>query len=296
MKISIIIPYSRRGKQLALCLEGIRKQKMSFEDYEVIVVGETFKYEWNQGEMLIRHIPFDVSSYQRFPAALMRNVGAKQAKGHVLVFLDCDIILSSEFLLNTWVLHKEKKILSFALRKKLPKGIEIHSIAEVKKHRCEKDEREEVCSFFGGDYQKLHSIWLFAYSHTLCINREQFFTVGMFCEEFTDWGLEDSEFAYRVMKSGIPIICDSKSQCYHIWHLESFDKDRANGYKINLSIFRSKYDDPILDGLELCVNCLEPKIILRLFSCGISPQALSLFLYESYVRGYQKNFWGRMES
>ena len=292
MKISIIIQYSQRGSQIKLCLEGLQKQKMPFGDFEVIIVGEANDTLLNQGEMRIKYIPFDVSSYERFPFAMMRNEGAEKAEGSVLVFLDCDIIVSSDFLLNTWLEHREEKKLSFALRKKLQEDSCINSITEVRRYRCDRDEREEVCSFFGGDYEKIKTLWLWVYSHTMCINKEQFFESGRFCENLTGWGLEDSEFAYRTMKKGVPIVCDTKSRCYHVWHPENFDKSRAEGYKKNLDIIRSIYKDPVLDGLDLCAGCLEPKSMLKLVSYGMSPQALSLFLYESYVRGYQHNIAG----
>ena len=71
-KVSIIIPSFQRPESLEECLISIRSQ--TFTDYEILVRGE-------EG-----------------PLAKIRNSGAREAKGDILIFIDDDVICSPGWL------------------------------------------------------------------------------------------------------------------------------------------------------------------------------------------------------
>jgi glycosyltransferase involved in cell wall biosynthesis len=288
MKISVIIPHYKREEQLALCLKALEKQIFPDNDYEVIIAGNV-NQELIEGIALnIRCVVIDVESFERFPFAMLRNLGAQMADGELLMFLDCDIILSPDCLSNTYNMHKGGNILSFNLRRKLDKSNTIKTIDDVKRAKYSVDEREEACALFGVNYDDVQSLWLWVYSHTMCVKKTSFIELGGFWEELTGWGLEDSELAYRFMKNAIPIKCDNKSVCYHIWHEEKFDSKRKKQYDKNLMLFLEKYKDDELKGLKLCANWLDYKNVIKLNMDIKSGQRLSLILYEAYVKG-QRN-------
>lgn len=289
MKISVVIPHENREKQLSFCLAALDKQTMCCQDYEIIISGKIEQSVLENRKYKILFAEHNRIENTGFNASLLRNTGAKLAQGKVLVFLDCDMIMAPDFLSQVWKLHKDKELLSFCTRRKLGKEIEIRRVEDVKHEKYQRDERENVLAFFDGKSENIKSLWMWAFSHTLCIDRGSFEKYGGFREDFLGWGLEDTEFSYRYYKVGIPVVYNKKGVGYHLWHEENFDEERRSGYEKNLHIFQKNYSEAEIQGLNLCEKCLEPKIVCKLTVRGIPCKELSLFLYEAYIRGCQES-------
>ena len=91
--ISIIIPTLNEEKYLPLLFESIKNQK--FKDYEIIVADANSKDKTakiardNNCRVVLGGLP-----------AKARNEGSKVANGNLLLFLDADIVLNKDFLVN----------------------------------------------------------------------------------------------------------------------------------------------------------------------------------------------------
>lgn len=288
MKISVVIPHENREQQLSLCLDALEKQKMSSQDYEIIISGKADQNILENRTCQILYVEYDQKESASFNVSLLRNRGAKMAHGKVLVFLDCDMLMAPDFLVQVWNLHKEKEVLSFCTRRKLEKNTDIRKAEDVKFAKYQRDARENILLFFDGKSENVKSLWLWAFGHTLCVDRKSFEENGGFREDFYGWGLEDTEFAYRYYKAGIPVIYNKSGLGYHLWHEEKFDEERRKGYEKNLRLFQKAYPEPEIKGLDLCMKCLDPKIAFKLAVHGISCENLSLFLYEAYIRGCEE--------
>lgn len=94
MKLSIIIPTLNEEKNLPNLLNSIKKQ--SFKDYEIIVADNKSK---DKTKSIAKKFGCKIVDGGLPPKA--RNNGAKKAKGGYLLFLDADVILENNFLLNT---------------------------------------------------------------------------------------------------------------------------------------------------------------------------------------------------
>lgn len=287
MKISVIIPHINREEVLTFCLEALKMQTFPKEDYEVVIAGSMQETEEDSFGFHLKYVPYNLEAGEKFPASKLRNLGAEKAEGDILIFLDCDIVIPPDFLAKTWeTLGKERKLI-FTLRKRIPENAEVKQLKDLKRIKCEKDEREQVCSLFESDYSQIKSIWLWVYSHTMCMWRDDFKKSGGFSEKFSGWGLEDTEFSYRIYKMGIPIVCDSKSKCYHLWHPDIYDGNRYKGYKANLEQFHSMHSESVLNGLDICAECFSPSRILKLVKLNIPPAVYLLSMFECFVRGYE---------
>lgn len=87
MKLSIIIPVYNEEKVIASCLESLKKQ--TEQDFEVIVVDD--------GSTDSSRNFATISQNHKGPGAA-RNLGAKEAKGKILVFVDSDMEFDPNFL------------------------------------------------------------------------------------------------------------------------------------------------------------------------------------------------------
>lgn len=98
MKFSIIIPTYNRAKRIKNCLDSILFQ--SYKDFEIIIVDDSSKDNTEQilqsyTDTRIKYIKlFENSGGPNKP----RNIGAKNAQGEWLVFLDSDDYLESNAL------------------------------------------------------------------------------------------------------------------------------------------------------------------------------------------------------
>lgn len=100
MKLSIIIPTYNEEKVLSDCIESLGFQTMT--DFEIIIVddGSTDK-TLEMLENLKKTLPnFKFLKQNHKGAGAARNLGAKKARGEILVFVDADMTFDEKFLQN----------------------------------------------------------------------------------------------------------------------------------------------------------------------------------------------------
>lgn len=99
IKVSFIIPSYNSLSTLPRTLDSILRQTVPAEDFEIIVVDSS------DDEMAKKHLQVAASEQIRVISlekktmpAEGRNIGAKQAQGELLCFIDSDVILSPDWL------------------------------------------------------------------------------------------------------------------------------------------------------------------------------------------------------
>lgn len=100
MQVSVIIPVFNEEKNIGECLTSLFKQ--SHKDFEVIVVDDG---STDKTLEVLRNFQFSTFSFQFLEqkhrgAGGARNLGAKMARGEVLVFVDADMTFDKNFLRN----------------------------------------------------------------------------------------------------------------------------------------------------------------------------------------------------
>lgn len=99
--VSVIIPTYNEEKLISDCLRSIEEQ--SFNDLEVFVIDD------GSTDNTLKIIQ-DIQKDYKFPLQILtqkhigpgsaRNLGAKKAKGDILVFIDSDMVFSKDFIKN----------------------------------------------------------------------------------------------------------------------------------------------------------------------------------------------------
>src|SRR5260221_4689869 len=98
MKISVIIPTSNEEKVILECLASLRQQ--TEKDFEIIVVDDRSIDNTLQilAKLKIKNSKLKILEQKHEGPAMARNLGAKHAKGKILIFVDADMTYDPNFL------------------------------------------------------------------------------------------------------------------------------------------------------------------------------------------------------
>lgn len=175
-----------------------------------------------------------------------RNIGAKYAKGDILLFVDGDMVLIDNALLILRYAHAHRTEeafigpkhnihydkIHFELFTGIKNYVDLLATPEGRKQLSEnffsKDERED---FFSDTLNK-RFFWMHYYTGASSVSRHIFEKCGGFDEDFTSWGSEDVDLGYRIDKyCDIGFLKDFHS--FHIPHnRDAFAIETSNMHNI----------------------------------------------------------------
>ncbi len=95
MKVSVIIPVYNEEKVIGECVSSLKKQ--SAKDFEIIVIDDG---SYDSTLEILQKFDVRIFKQNHHGPGVARNLGAKHAKGKILVFVDADMTFDSNFLRN----------------------------------------------------------------------------------------------------------------------------------------------------------------------------------------------------
>jgi len=227
--ISIIVPTYNRKETLKTVLTSAFRQNYPSDRMEIIVADDgSTDGTSDMVRKLKENSPVKLSYFKQkhmgFRAGAARNLGAKKAKGDVLVFINDDIFLDKNFIRNHIFSLKNSDIVlgycasygnkhwySKPLRDRLTMEKDVPVIPEF---------RDSMFNSANLRNSNTNSkIWHVFLAANFSIKRS-IFLKHMFDERFTGWGCEDVELGYRLFKAGYRIIMDKGCLGIHITHEE----------------------------------------------------------------------------
>jgi len=204
MKVSVVLLSWNRMQEIIKTIEDLKKQ--SYPEFEVIVVDQgsadntceeidkRFKNTFKR--LKIIQLGHNVG----VPAG--RNIGAGEAAGEVMIFIDNDASLDNrgiEKCLNTFNIEKNTAIISFKIVNADSGKIAYSSWPFQKKRLKDSDNRFYTYTYSGGGS---------------AIKRNVFQQVGGYWEElFFTW--EEMELSIKVLDAGYDILYDPSIMLYH---------------------------------------------------------------------------------
>lgn len=105
MLISVIIPTYNEEKNISDCVLSLRKQKE--KNFEIIVVDDG---SLDNTVKILKSLKVKFFGQKHQGPAFARNLGAKHAKGKILVFVDADMTFDTKFLQNLTEPIKKNRI------------------------------------------------------------------------------------------------------------------------------------------------------------------------------------------
>ena len=195
---TIVIPVHNGARELARCLESLRRS--DFTDYDCIVVDDASRQEIRP--IVEAHRCDYLRLHQRSGAARARNRGAARARGEILVFFDADVCPRPDTL------------------GRLVRHLRDHQAcsAVMGAYDDEPDDPHLVSQFKNLFHHYVHTRshpqgWTF-WTGCGAVRRREFQTVGGFDESFRS--IEDIELGFRLAAAGHRIDLDAGIQVKHL--------------------------------------------------------------------------------
>ena len=202
--ISVIVPVHNGGEKFRLCLASLKEADVTPNEIIVIADGDT-DGSW----LLARNFGVQVS---RFPSpggpGRARNLGASQARGEILFFVDADVIVPPAAIGRVITIFEREPSLAALFGSYDDEPAESNFLSQYRNllhHYVHQQGCEDASTFWGA---------------CGAIRREVFLAVGGFDEEYVRPSVEDIELGYRLRKAGYRIrLCKS----LQVKHLKRWD-------------------------------------------------------------------------
>jgi len=207
MRISVIIPVFNGAPTLPRCLQALSDSQYPAAECLVIDDGST------DGSALVaeRMGATALSTGGRCGPANARNLGARQASGEILLFLDADVAIHSDAL--------GRIAQRFTAERDLDALIGAYDDAPS-------------CSRFVSQFKNLMHAFVHRHGNPRAfsfwcgcgaVKRTVYLAQGGLDESYRRPSIEDIEFGFRMMRSGRRIALDPSIQCKHlkVWTLRN---------------------------------------------------------------------------
>jgi glycosyltransferase involved in cell wall biosynthesis len=218
--VSVIIPTYNNSKRLCQALAFNITRTPRSKKFEYIIVDDGSddstdlalkKLIKNNSipeniEIKYLYFPREVSRSmgdRTFRAGKARNLGAANAKGDILCFLDSDIIVTGRYFESV---EKSLETHKFCQGRRLrlkEKMLPPPMSSEVERKIIDNEDP------YWSNFHKINTLWSnipnfwkFACTHSFSVKRVDFWEVGGISPYFTSYGFEDTDLGYRLYKSG----------------------------------------------------------------------------------------------
>lgn len=223
MKASIIIPTYNNAEALEKTLFSLTKQTIDLNEIEVLICDDGSSDDTKEvcSEYSSKlNLSYFFQEDKGFRAAAARNIGIKNAKSDLCIFIDTGLILSSDNIENHIKIHKKEEkpiavigyIYGFDdnnVYDEIVKDVlELDSIDKSIEMLAEKnvvDVREKIYREMGDNLGNWPAPWIVCWSSNLSVRKDILYKVGMFDEAYHSWGGEDTDLALALYTFGVEI-------------------------------------------------------------------------------------------
>jgi len=251
--VSVVIPTYNRKNTLKLVLDSLFRQNYPKNKYEIVVVDdgssdgtkETIDKLKKKAPVDLRYIKQERKGFRPGQAA---NLGAKNAKGKLLLFVWDDIVVIRDFIINH--INAQKKADVVSGYRAGYKSDRLYKLEEIKKINSGKvpiikEFRDDLFNDASLNCSLTNpKLWGVFVNGNFSI-KEEIFKKNRFDESFVGYGEEDIEFAYRLYKQGYKIVLDKNCLGFHFHHEFGADgnytKKKLNEELLNLHRFYKKH-------------------------------------------------------
>ncbi len=256
MRVSVVIPTYDMAPMLRQGLAYLEAQELAAGlEFETIVIDDgsaddtravVEEFSKRLPSLEYRFLPRSPRSCR----AAARNAGIEAARGELLVFLDSGIAVSPRFLASvaarlTGAPHRVliHPVHGIALGYGTKHGGDVSPLdslspatfdamcARLRQLPAWADTRDTYFNLGGETLHRLPAPWTLGWTTALSLHRELAARVGGFDADFLGWGMEDTEFSYRLQGQGAVFTVAREAPVVHLPHAPqstSEEKWRSN--------------------------------------------------------------------
>ncbi len=195
--ISVVIPAHKAEKTIGACLEGLQTQAIPCADCEIIVVADEASRD------AVREIAEPRGARVLTPnlgAAAARNLGAANARGEVVLFIDADCVPAPNWIRAMTAPFADPEIVgACGMKRTHQRGIIPRFIQMEFDYRYDNERKRRYIDFID--------------SGTAAYRREAFLKFGGFDTHLSD--AEDTDLSYRLSEAGCRMAFAEGAVVYH---------------------------------------------------------------------------------
>ncbi|WP_379134639.1 glycosyltransferase family 2 protein [Paenibacillus sp. sgz500958] len=271
VKLSIIVLAYNIKHMVSQCLLSLNHQVRIQDDmFEVVFVDDGSD---DGTQEAVANLKIDYKLKYVYRAAdskkcrsTARNLGASEASGDLLLFLDGDQVVEQDFIYQHLKVHQlcSETLVVVGLRDflsvdspiQLSNGEEIDRSSLILERR---DPRLPIFERFSENAGNIENIWALLYSCNFSLSKKIYFEVGGFDEDFIEWGLEDCELGYRLYQQGAKFVVNTKCIVLHQYHPSIYDAKKYLGWFINLELFKKKHPSLEVELQGILADWFDPE-------------------------------------
>ncbi|AEY66333.1 glycosyltransferase [Clostridium sp. BNL1100] len=249
-KASIVIPTMNKLSRLRLILKALESQVDDTVEVIIIFDGCSDEVLCDFKKLKLGFEPIQIIYSENVGRSKARNSGILKASGEIVIFLDDDRIPCSDFISKHVISHKNGRFAIVGQRNNVEYPEEVleqlylNGLTESDYSRIDRDSIPEPYEpakkiarlIFGQLIERI----TFSTGNSSA-RREDLIAVNMFDENFTGWGLEDTDLGYRLGKSGVKIKRNFSIVNYHLVHPVNKSQQSSENQK-NFEYFLRKIE------------------------------------------------------
>ena len=213
LTLSVVMPTYDETERLKAALKSLSQQDYPHEAIQIIVVDDASPH-LDSERLHAAVAPLQLRllrNEQNQGRARTRNTALRVASGEIVIFLDSDMIVGTNFLRAHAQRHQTHAEAVFVGNVRFASEIPNTSLTRYIEgrgvHRVDEDKPIPFNCFVTGNSS---------------VRRSTLLRVGFFDENLTAYGGEDLELGYRLHLAGIPLYYASEALSYH-YHLRSLE-------------------------------------------------------------------------
>jgi GT2 family glycosyltransferase len=219
MKLSIIIPSYGRAEVLNNCLNSINKLKNELYNYEIIIVNNNndLTIEKNTSKVCKKYKLniIELISHKGLGSVKARNFGIKKANGDIIIFFDDDTLIQKNYFNNLLKFYENKQVgaVGGAEIKKQKNSI-FHKLLFKFRKTGDVTWSGEIISNFSQNIKNSLKV-KHLHGSNFSIRKNIIKKIGLMDEKMRGHYRDETEFVYRVYKSGYDVIFNPKCRVIH---------------------------------------------------------------------------------